>query len=517
MNKFFKTIIFVVGIISLAIVIMINFSMYSYIEPSEIVNIYTNNILIMIVLAFFITAILFACKTIKFCLKRVRKKYLIFGLVILLYVIGQIIFINIRKAYPNADQLISYKLAEAMKENEVVSFVQNESINSRLTNKVYIERYNHQFTLSFLWSLLFRIFNSTNILIIQYFNVLCNALLAVVIFLICKELSTKYNMNKYLSMFLYFTFLSVPLLSTFVYGDLSGMAFAMLGVYLLMKYTSKRKIRYAVYASISTALAYMFRENILIFIIAMVIYLVLDLISKKENVKNVITKIIVVIGFIIISMLPSNITKIYFCQKCDLDKNRTFPVTGFLLMGMDDQSSTPGWYSGRIVQMSFEDIDKAKIEYKEMLKERTRYLINNPIYTVAFYLEKDSSMWAETTFGAVRYNFSEQFGDNKYNNIELDNFLKDTNNYVLLYQKALVLLIFVFSAIVIIQKRKNLSNEVLLLLTIFIGGFLFHNIWEAKSRYIIPYIVALIPIASIEIEKIKVTISKKIKRSKENT
>ena len=186
-------------------------------------------------------------------------------------------------------------------------------------------------------------------------------------------------------------------------------------------------------------------------------------------------------------------------------------------MGMDDQSSTPGWYSGRIVQMSFEDIDKAKIEYKEMLKERTRYLINNPIYTVAFYLEKDSSMWAETTFGAVRYNFSEQFGDNKYNNIELDNFLKDTNNYVLLYQKALVLLIFVFSAIVIIQKRKNLSNEVLLLLTIFIGGFLFHNIWEAKSRYIIPYIIALIPIASIEIEKIKVTISKKIKRSKENT
>ena len=513
MNKFLKTIIWGVGIISLVIVIILNLTTYSYIKINEMVTTYTNNILIIISLAILIAIIFSICKIIKFCLKNVRKKYLIFGLFILLYVIIQIVWINAREAYPACDQDTAYQLAVAMKENRVEDYVKNScTYGSELSNTIYLERYNQQFTLSFIWSLLFRILNSTDVLIIQYFNILCNALLGIIIFLICKELSTKYKINKYLAMFLYFTFLSIPLLSTFIYGDLSGMAFAMLGVYLLMKYTRKRKIRYAVYASISTALAYMFRMNILIFIIAMVIYLILDLLSKKENAKNIITKIIVIIGFCVISMLPSTLTKIYYCKKCGLDVNKTFPATGYFLMGTNTHSYAPGWYNYSIVEKSFKDLEKSKVEYKEDLKERTKYLINNPTYTLALYTEKNSSMWAETTFEAVRYNVSSTFGKNRFKNIELDYFLKNCNDFILIYQKALVLIIFIFSAIVIIQKRKDLSNEVILLLTIFIGGFLFHNIWEAKSRYIIPYIIALIPIASIEIEKIKVTIKKDKKK-----
>ena len=64
----------------------------------------------------------------------------------------------------------------------------------------------------------------------------------------------------------------------------------------------------------------------------------------------------------------------------------------------------------------------------------------------------------------------------------------------------------------LIQNRKNLSNELILLVTIFIGGFLFHVMWEAKSRYIIPYIIVLIPVATICINKIQF----KFKRKEEN-
>lgn len=57
--------------------------------------------------------------------------------------------------------------------------------------------------------------------------------------------------------------------------------------------------------------------------------------------------------------------------------------------------------------------------------------------------------------------------------------------------------------IVLLQRRKNLSLEIIFLITIFIGGFAFHLLWEAKSRYIIPYIIVLIPIASIKIKEWK--------------
>lgn len=65
------------------------------------------------------------------------------------------------------------------------------------------------------------------------------------------------------------------------------------------------------------------------------------------------------------------------------------------------------------------------------------------------------------------------------------------------YQKVLLIITCVCSLIVLIQNRKNLSLELIFLITIFIGGFAFHVLWEAKSRYIIPYIVVLIPVSSI--------------------
>jgi len=58
--------------------------------------------------------------------------------------------------------------------------------------------------------------------------------------------------------------------------------------------------------------------------------------------------------------------------------------------------------------------------------------------------------------------------------------------------------------IALIQNRKNISLELIFLVTIFIGGFSFHILWEAKSRYIIPYILVLIPIASISIDQMKI-------------
>ena len=78
-----------------------------------------------------------------------------------------------------------------------------------------------------------------------------------------------------------------------------------------------------------------------------------------------------------------------------------------------------------------------------------------------------------------------------------------------LYQRALMLIIFGVTVMVIIVNRRNLSNEVILLLLSFVGGFIFHILWEGKSRYIIPYIVVLIPIASIKINS-------KIKEKKED-
>lgn len=81
-------------------------------------------------------------------------------------------------------------------------------------------------------------------------------------------------------------------------------------------------------------------------------------------------------------------------------------------------------------------------------------------------------------------------------------------------QKGMIILLFTYTLLLLIIRRKEISNEELLLLITFLGGFFFHNLWEAKSRYIIPYIIALIPLISVEIDFNKLKLGNKNKKIK---
>ena len=161
-------------------------------------------------------------------------------------------------------------------------------------------------------------------------------------------------------------------------------------------------------------------------------------------------------------------------------------------MAMEEGPRANGWYKEERGEYALQNSDAAKDEYKEEIKERLQYFVKNPGYTFKFYIDKITSMWTENTYSAVRVNAIGPY-----------EFLEDMTEPLLFYQKMLLVLTSVCTLVVLIQNRKNISLDIIFLLTIFIGGFLFHILWEAKSRYIIPYIVVLIPIASIQISKFK--------------
>ena len=65
--------------------------------------------------------------------------------------------------------------------------------------------------------------------------------------------------------------------------------------------------------------------------------------------------------------------------------------------------------------------------------------------------------------------------------------------------------------------RKKPLEEQVLLITIF-GGFLFHMLWEAKGRYILPYFVMMLPMAAVGLaelaERAGIRISQRSQRRK---
>lgn len=392
-------------------------------------------------------------------------------------------------------------MAVAIAEGNIYDEIQKDN------NIAYFESYSQQFGTAFIWSIFFRILRNASFTVIEYTNVIANCITVLAIYLICKELSKKYKVNKYLGIILIMTFITLPLLSVFIYGDLSSLALALLSIYFIIKYASENKFRNAIFSLIFMMISYMLRMNMLIFILSVQIYLFIDIISKRENIKQIVVKILVIFGFFVI-MLPSSIIKNYYCNKCEIDANRTFPKLGYFCMGMTE-SVNPGWYNIERGHIGFYlGTEEAKDIYIKDIKERIEQFKENPRYFMNFYIRKLSSIWAENTYAGLHHNYSNNFQDKEYGSKEIDENLKKYENIIYAYQKSIILIIFGISLIVIIQNRKNISNEVILLLTIFIGGFLFHILWEAKSRYVIPYIIVLIPLATIEIDKIKIDTDK---------
>ena len=258
--------------------------------------------------------------------------------------------------------------------------------------------------------------------------------------------------------------------------------------------------------------------NNLIFILAVSIYLFIKALGEKK-----LKYYLFIILFIIITILPQSIIKNYMIKKYDIDTNKAYPTTGFLYLGMSESSRAEGWYNDKIYNLAFEEgVEDTNGMYVNLIKERLNYFKNNPLYMIKFYMKKMASMWTETTYGSIWYNTpmhleSKEEIENEISKSKLISFVQNekVEQFISVYQKASLMLITICIGIVTINNFRKKDDEVILLLLALIGGFWFHFLWEAKSRYIIPYIVAVIPLTAIGYGQIAQKIKNKISKREE--
>lgn len=499
-----KKIIYVFGVTFLAIVIILNILFTANMDASEHITINWNSIIYIAGLILVGLLLFFATKLVDKHLynddteikKKIRKILLIVSLII--YIAFSIIWVLVVKPAVVGDQIHACNLAQTFYRGNVEEFLPNMTY-AGIPLSQYMQSYHQQISLAFVFSVFFRIIHFDTLEILRVLSIIGNILIVFALYKIGKQLSKKYETNKVLLFTLILTFISLPMLSTFIYGDIPSLALCLFSVYFMMKYTETKKWKYPIAASVLTMIAYMMRMNSLIFIIATVIYLLLNLFKEitkkpwKENLLN----IVMIIVYLVIAIVPSSLVKNHYLNKYDLDKSKSYPNISYFLMAMEEGPRANGWYNEAIGEYALKNPEEAREEYPEKIKERLTYFSENIGYTFNFYTMKIASMWTENTYSAVRNNITRE-------NDPLENMIEPLT----FYQKVLLIITCLCSLIVLIQNRKNLSLELLFLITIFIGGFSFHILWEAKSRYIIPYIVVLIPVASISIQKLNMKLKK---------
>ena len=495
MKRFFS----IIGIIFLVIVIALNLIFTADLDASEHITISYNNIFYIIGLIVIGLIIYFVSNILnKYLYKDEKKKKLrkiLFISAISIYIIADILWTIFVRAPIVGDQVHVNSMGQLFYRGYDEEII-NSDTYAGIPLGEYIQAYNQQIPQAFLYSLFFRLIHIDEFGTPRALNVIAIIIILVAIYKIGNMISKNHKINKVRLMVLFLTFLSLPMLSTFVYGDIPSLAFALLSVYYMMKFVDYNKLKYFTLATIFSMIAYMFRMNSLIFVIATVIYLLFNLFTKitSKTVKENIINALLIVIFIVVSIVPAQIVNDYYINKYNLDKSKEYPNISYILMGMSESWRGNGWYNEDIGEPALKNPESSKEEYAEKIKDRLTYFSQNMGYTFRFYTMKLASMWSENTYSAVRLNLLHESEDDYLNVIK---------EPLTFYQKALLILMCVCSIIVLIQNRKNLSVNVIYLLLIFMGGFAFHIIWEAKSRYIIPYIVVLIPIASIETNKFK--------------
>ena len=363
----------------------------------------------------------------------------------------------------------------------------------------YIEKYPNQMGTIFVIGSLYKIFRTTNYRLIQYANIVANVITFVFMYLIVKKLNKKYKVSELAYCIMYLTFVPLILLTTYVYGDYMGLAFSILGIYFIIDYKETKKIYKFILSAIFMLLSYITKMNYLIVIFAILIYLVMYLIQaiEEKNKKSIILNFAGIIVFAMISLMPFSLIKGYCIQKYEYREEQSLPTSVWLYLGMSESSRASGWYSELAIE-AWNDTPLSHTTYPEKVKERMKDLITHPYYAIKFYTIKTVSGWIDPYFQSIWYNVGLDNKDDIMNNI------MNSKRYKLgeLYLKALDLIIYTGALVTVIKNRKNLNNELILLITIFVGGILFHTMWEMKSRYTLPYIIMLIPVSSIGIQNI---------------
>ncbi|NTV77746.1 MAG: hypothetical protein HGA25_01030, partial [Clostridiales bacterium] len=384
-------------------------------------------------------------------------------------------------SFPKGDAAIMYSVAE-----QIIN-----GINDTLKEGGYIYIYPQQLGLGALIELIFRLFGAGNETAFQCLNAALIPVMFYAGYRLTHEIFDNHRIDFYFMM-LMSTCLPLFLYVPYMYGEISSTTFLFALALLVKKYSRNPRYWYLGLGMVLATLAVLVRKNSWIVIIAVLIVLCFHAIAQKRY-GAIVFAILILVGIFgvdkAIEVTYENRTN------CELEEG--MPALLWVAMGIQDNWLGPGWYSD-YNRVTFNEVgldcDKANEVAMEFIQERIQAFQADPKMAYDFYKRKILTQWNEPTYEAFFHNNS--FSEPPVGLVH-DLFF-DTLNAKLIdlmnrYQTLIYGSVLLFS-IASFFKKRNLADYVLLIGII--GGFLFSLLWEAKSRYILPYFIFMLPYAA---------------------
>lgn len=366
----------------------------------------------------------------------------------------------------------------------------------------YLFCYPFQSGIVLFYYLLSRLFGDGNYVAMQFVNLLA---LAVIYYLLYKIFSRfwkseeKVLLISYLSLILW-----VPLMFyvTYLYGILPGMACSLGALYLALCYLEKRRWWYMFPAALLMGMATVLKMNCLIYLVAIGCFLAYDAIDSLLISRQKGKQWIVSLAFVAVMGLGvygcNQATNAYVEHLSGYEMPEGEVMISWVVMGLSEAPNAPGNYNGYIGNVFFDnhfDTELATEQSITDLKAILKRMVQSPIDSgITFFARKTAYQWNDPTFIAM------ERMEGRQSTIEVSPRIRDliegqgevVLSVILNFVQTVILTGMLFY-LFFTRKSRNLNE--LLVAVVFLGGYLFHMVWESSASYTIPYFVLLIPYA----------------------
>lgn len=409
-----------------------------------------------------------------------RKRVFFWALADMLIVGGLLtIWVTVSKLEPTDDPEMVY-LA-------VMSFRQGDF--SLIQEFIYYQMYPHQFGLIFLEELLTLIWPTYRV--IQYLNVFFICLIIFLLYRITDMLFRDSTVDLY-CLLVTTAFLPLHLYVTYVYGDICSIALSLVVIWCLLKWDIDAKWRYIVLAVICAVIAVLARQNTLIPLLAVTIVCVF-LAWRKWSWKPLLFGLCL----LVLPMGANRGVKVFYELRSGIEISDGLPATTWIAMGMQGEWGGHGIWNGYTEHTwgSFTEEEDAEQKRKTFtlsaIKERMEEFAEDPQMARDFYRLKILEQWAEPSYSSLKMNGASAIGNGGLAEWIFVGEIPDLIYRLQNYFQFLLYFLSLCSLVDALRRKAPARDQVLLILLI--GGFLFSMLWEARAKYVLPYVVALLP------------------------
>lgn len=442
------------------------------------------------------TAVLFKINRHTDFFAKVNMQLMEVGLFAFSAVIGLVWIFSVQST-PGADSLNIFETATQAAQGNYSAFYNGSEFYNKdfYSGFSYYNCYPFQLGFVLISEIVYRIFGTDSSMPMQVINVLCVAAAYLGVAKITKLIFGR-NKIEFIVILALAGCIQPILFCTFVYGNIIGMCCALWASYFLIRYFQSGKYLLLIPCAALLVVSALAKYNNLIYLVAFVIMLIIHTVKAKkwQSVAFALALCVAVVG-------TSNLVIKSYEARANTELKGGVSQVLYLDMGLNESYMAPGWYNNIALSLYTGnncDIKAAEKQAWSDIDSRLDKMSRDSEYTINFFGNKILSQWNEPSYESIWV--SKVKGHNTDVQTGLGKAVYDgsTGQFLELYFSFYMMAVFILFTLGIyfmfLYRKTNIATVLLPL--VLLGGFGYHLLFEAKSQYILTYIVLLLPYAA---------------------